>query len=122
MSEVVVTDAIKKKEIKSQGRIPGVVIDTLEPAEGFTNFDEYIAANLKVPDELKLKPISTGEVELSFEVNQQGEAVNIKVVKSLCTKCDEEAIRLLKEGPKWKRKKNKTGKITIKFQDDLRKQ
>jgi hypothetical protein len=37
------------------------------------------------------------------------------VVKSLCNKCDEEAIRLLKEGPKWKKKKNKKGSVTIRF-------
>jgi hypothetical protein len=90
-----------------------VMVDTLEPAEGWTNFDDYIASNIKTPDEFKTKPVK-GEVELSFEVNKEGEPVNITVVKSLCEKCDEEAIRLLKEGPKWKKNKKK-GKVKIKF-------
>jgi hypothetical protein len=90
------------------------IIDTLEPAKGWTDFDEYIANHLKSPDELNIKPV-TGEVLLSFEVNGEGQATNIKVEKSLCEKCDQEAIRLLKEGPKWKKKKNKRGNVIIRF-------
>ena len=110
-NEVVVLSEGRKKEV---ARVPRVIIDTLEPAEGLARFDDYVASNLKTPDELKLNQQS-GEVQLSFDVNRNGQPVNITVVKSLCDKCDEEAIRLLKEGPKWKKKKNKKGKITIKF-------
>jgi hypothetical protein len=95
-------------------KYPKVTIDTLEPAEGYVKFDDYVINNLKMPEELKTKTIA-GEVQLSFDVDQNGQPVNITVVKSLCQKCDEEAVRLLKEGPKWKKKKNKKGKITIKF-------
>ena len=91
-----------------------VVVDTLEPAEGWTNFDDYIVNNLRMPDELKSKPLH-GEVELAFDVNKEGDPVNITVVKSLCEKCDEEAIRLLKAGPKWKNNNKKKGKVKIKF-------
>ena len=95
-------------------KYPKVTIDTLEPAEGYVKFDDYVISNLKMPEELKTKTIA-GEVQLSFDVDQNGQPVNITVVKSLCEKCDEEAVRLLKEGPKWKKKKDKKGKITIKF-------
>lgn len=99
---------------KSSARYPQVIIDTLEPAEGYVHFDDYVASNLKMPEELKNKPVE-GEVQLSFDVDEEGQPTNITVVKSLCPKCDQEAIRLLKEGPKWKQKKNKKGKLTIKF-------
>lgn len=108
--EFVVT---KKKESPSTSRRMQMKVDTLEPAEGWTRYDDYIADNLKTPDELRIKPIN-GFVELSFDVNKDGEPVNIAVTRSLCDKCDEEAIRLLKEGPKWKQK-SKKGKIKIKF-------
>jgi TonB family protein len=110
--EVIVLN--KNPEKKKLDRYPKVTIDTLEPAEGYVKFDDYIAQNLKMPEELRDKPIS-GEVQLSFDVDKNGKPVNITVLKSLCEKCDEEAIRLLKEGPKWKRNRNKKGKITIKF-------
>ena len=104
----------RRKEAEEKGRLPRVIIDTLEPAEGYVHFDDYVANNLKTPEELQIKPVS-GEIQLSFDVNQAGEPVNIQVVKSLCDKCDDEAVRLLKEGPKWKKKKNKKGKLTIHF-------
>lgn len=110
--EVVVLDKTTGKEVKYS--YPRVIIDTLEPAGGYVKFDDYVANNLKMPDELKDKTLA-GEVQLSFEVDRKGQPVNITVVKSLCNKCDEEAIRLLKEGPKWKKKKNKKGRITIRF-------
>lgn len=102
------------KQKKSTERHPHVIIDTLEPAEGYVSFDAYVANNLKMPEEFRDKPVS-GEVQLSFDVGTNGQPTNITVVKSLCKKCDEEATRLLKEGPKWKKGKHKKGKITIKF-------
>ncbi|MBO9684752.1 MAG: energy transducer TonB [Flavisolibacter sp.] len=111
LQEVVVGYGVQRK---STDKYPKVTIDTLEPAEGYVKFDDYVINNLKMPEELKTKTIA-GEVQLSFDVDQNGQPVNITVVKSLCQKCDEEAVRLLKEGPKWKKKKNKKGKITIKF-------
>lgn len=113
LQEVVVTSAYgnqKKRETMQTQKIT----DTLEPAEGWPYFDDYIARSLEARSDQELQSID-GEVRLSFEVNRNGEPVNIRVVKSLCPRCDEEAIRLLKEGPKWKKKKNKKGKVTIRF-------
>jgi hypothetical protein len=112
MQEVVVVGYGAQK--KAMDKYPKVTIDTLEPAEGYVKFDDYVINNLKMPEELQTKTLS-GEVQLAFDVDQNGQPVNITVVKSLCEKCDEEAIRLLKEGPKWKKKEKKKGKITIKF-------
>ena len=109
--EVVVVGYSTKKKT---GPRPITIIDTLEPAECWTSYNDYIVSNLKSPEDLHMKPIS-GEVELSFDINKDGEPVNIAVVKSLCDKCDDEAIRLLKEGPKWKKKKKGKGKIAIRF-------
>jgi len=108
LQEVVIAKARKQPAQRMN-----VTIDSLEPAEGWTNFDDYVASHLKEPEELKEKGMK-GEVELLFEVNKEGEPVNIAVTQSLCAKCDEEAIRILKEGPKWKPNKKK-GKIKIKF-------
>ena len=55
-------------------------------------------------------------MEVSFEVDAKGEPVNIRVEKSLCDKCDKEAIRLIKEGPKWKQNaRNNRTTVTIPF-------
>jgi TonB family protein len=82
-----------------------------EPADGWYNYDTYIVNNIKTPEDVKAKR-ATGDVQVSFDVNKNGDPTNIKVEKSLCQKCDEEAIRLIKEGPKWKRK-GKKSRVTV---------
>jgi TonB family protein len=73
-----------------------------------------------VPEEYKSKPANKATVEISFEVDKNGDPVNIKIEKSLCDKCNKEAIRLIKEGPKWKcnAKKGRTT-VTIPFNNSL---
>ena len=97
-------------------RQDNMTVEEPEPADGWYNYDTYIANNMKISDEIKTKAAPSSQVELSFEVNKYGEPVNIKVEKSVCKECDEEAIRLLKEGPKWKKnKKNKRAKVSVGF-------
>ncbi|HRG82861.1 MAG TPA: energy transducer TonB, partial [Chitinophagaceae bacterium] len=89
-----------------------------EPVDGWVNYDSYLANNLNLPEEFRQqKNTESKSVELSFEVDKNGEPVNIRVEKSLCNSCDKEAIRLVKEGPKWKRNAAKKGrtKVTINF-------
>jgi TonB family protein len=97
----------------SRSRMASVKIEELEPADGWSNYNTYLANNLNVPEDLKRKEEMKGQVQLSFEVNQQGDPINIRVEKSLCAKCDEEAVRVVKQGPKWKKKSKKAKRITI---------
>ncbi len=87
------------------------------PADGWENYDTYLSNNLVMPEEYRNKPNTTATaVEVSFEVDAKGEPVNIRVEKSLCDKCDKEAIRLIKEGPKWKQNaRNNRTTVTIPF-------
>lgn len=97
------------KRDTSRSNIGSLKFEEPEPADGWTNYDTYIANNLNMPVDQPEK----GQVELSFEVNTDGNPVNIKVEKSLCQKCDEEAVRLVKQGPKWKKKNKKTNRVTV---------
>jgi hypothetical protein len=101
-----VLDTVKRNLSRARGNMK---FEEPEPADGWDYYDSYLVNNLNVPEtfERKLTQQGGGEVELSFEVNKHGEPINIKIEKSLCDKCDEEAIRLVKEGPKWKRKAKK---------------
>jgi hypothetical protein len=80
---------------------------------GWNKFREYLKQNLKpvVEEEKSYK----GQVALSFEINKRGKPVKIKVEQSLCSACDEEAIRLLKDGPRWKLVNNRQ-RVNIEFQ------
>jgi TonB family protein len=89
-----------------------MVLDEPEPVDGWSNYDTYLVNNLKTPESFRGKQSISGEVELAFDVDKNGAPINITVKKSLCESCDKEAIRLVKEGPKWKRKIKK-GKATV---------
>ena len=84
-----------------------------EPEAGWGNYNTYVANNIQIPENIRGKNLSRSDVELSFEVDRNGQPTNIKITKSShCKACDDEAIRLLREGPKWK-KKGKKNKTTI---------
>lgn len=110
----VATQTISTKKINAEKRqlTSTMKLEEPEPVDGWENYDSYLSNNLNVPDDFKTKQTGSGQVEVSFEVNKYGEPVNFKVEKSLCSRCDQEAIRLIKEGPKWKRKAKK-GRTTV---------
>lgn len=110
------TTVSNKKVNTERVRQSTMVLEEPEPYDGWYNYDTYIANNINLPDDVKQKNTSKGEVELSFDVSKNGEPINIKVEKSVCKECDEEAIRLLKEGPKWKKKKkNSRARLNVPF-------
>ncbi len=71
-----------------------------QPADGMTSFKDYINQNKIYPQAAAENEIS-GVVKLELKISSSGEVVNIEVKKSLGFGCDAEAIRLIKEGPKW---------------------
>ncbi len=114
LSEVVISN--KKPNAVARSREANMKLEEPEPADGWDNYDSYLVNNVKLPDEYVTKQQGGGEVQVSFEVDKNGEPVNFKIEKSLCKKCDQEAIRLIKEGPKWRRKaKNGRTTVTITF-------
>lgn len=90
-----------------------VTLTEPEPEPGWDKYDSYLANNVIIPDDFKPVKTETNSVQVSFEVDKNGEPVNFKVEKSLCSSCDKEAIRLIKAGPKWKRNANKKGRTTV---------
>jgi TonB family protein len=118
LSEVVINNQKPNAAVRRDNN--NVKLVEPEPADGWENYDTYLVNNLNPPEEIKSKQNTGGQVEVSFEVDKNGNPVNIKVEKSLCKKCDDEAIRLIKEGPKWKRhaKKGRTT-VTVPFNNSL---
>lgn len=87
-----------------------------EPIDGWQKYDTYVANNLQIPDNLRPKLPPAPTVELSFEVDKLGQPVNIRVIKSLCNECDAEAIRLIRDGPRWKPTRNgRKTRVTLSF-------
>ena len=109
----------KTKKNGVENRRQKLKFDTVlnvEPADGWSNYDTYLSNNL-LPSAGILQKNIHGEVEVSFDVHSNGKLSNLNVARSLCGDCDEEALRVIKDGPQWKVKKGKKdrGKIKVKF-------
>lgn len=72
-----------------------------QPAKGFPDYKAYLRNNLKYP-ETALQNKIEGNVRVEFVVEANGALSDFKIKKGLGYGCDEEAIRLVKEGPAWK--------------------
>ena len=87
----------------------------VEPADGWDNYNTYVANNLDIPISNSKGDIH-GEVEITFDVKSNGTISNIRVNKSLGAEYDEAAKRLIQEGPQWKVKKGRKTSAKIKVQ------
>jgi hypothetical protein len=106
---VIARSKVNTKRVRQFGN----TAEEAEPQDGWDNYDTYLVNNVQLPAFVKgAGEKNMGEVELSFEVDKDGKPQNIAVRKSLCSSCDQEAIRLVKEGPRWKRK-TKKAKATV---------
>lgn len=61
---------------------------------------EYIGSNLKYPESAAKENVE-GRVVLRFVVAKSGEIKDITVLRSLDSRCDAEAMRVVSEMPKW---------------------
>lgn len=77
------------------------VVDVMpEFPGGETELLKYMARNVKYPAE-SIKNKEEGSLSLSFIINKDGSLSDIKVVKSLTPLLDAEAVRVVKNMPKW---------------------
>lgn len=70
------------------------------PLGGNKDFKKYLEENLQYPEQAQENDIE-GTVVLELTISSNGSITNIDLKKSLGYGCDEEAIRLVNEGPKW---------------------
>lgn len=77
------------------------IIPPAKPEGGFQQFQAYIEKEMKYPS-LAIENKVEGTVEIQFTIKKNGNLTNFKVLKGLGYGCEQEAIRLLDEGPKWK--------------------
>ncbi len=95
LSEVVVIGygAQKKEDVTG--------ITRAQPSAGYAAYKSYLKENLQYPQAARENNIE-GVVKVAFEVSPTGKLQDFSIQKSLGYGCDEEAIRLIKEGPGWK--------------------
>jgi protein TonB len=78
-----------------------IVEESAEPLGGYAAFYKYVNKNIKYPNQAKRMGVE-GKVYVQFVVDQNGNITDVKAIRGIGAGCDEEAIRVLRESPKWK--------------------
>jgi len=87
-------------------RIPGTlpfdspVMELATPAGGRKVFKQYLEQNIRYPEQA-IKNQVEGKVTVQFTIETSGQLSEFKVIRGIGFGCDEEVIRLIKQGPKW---------------------
>jgi protein TonB len=84
-----------------------------EPVNGFKNFYQQLAKNLKYPTQAKHMG-TEGKVFVEFIVNKNGEPSDLKIIRGIGSGCDEEALRVLSL-TKWEPGKQRGKPVRVKM-------
>ena len=71
-----------------------------EPVSGYPKYKQYVKDNLQYPP-VALENKVEGNVIISFVVNPDQQLSDFKIRRRLGYGCEEEALRLIKNGPAW---------------------
>ena len=78
-----------------------------EPLGGWAALDKYMRSENRLAN--TGKPVRA--VEVSFMIDKAGNPITIKVTKGAAKELDQEAIRLIKDGPRWQQPTKPEGKV-----------
>ncbi|RBQ06907.1 energy transducer TonB [Pedobacter miscanthi] len=81
---------------------------------GISKFYDYLAKEMKYPAAAK-KNKTQGKVFASFIVEKDGTLTDVRVIRSLSKETDAEAIRVLRNSPKWNPAQNKGIAVRVKY-------
>lgn len=95
--------------VLQQDKVYKVVEYMPEFPGGMNSLLDYIAKNIKYPEEAQKKGIN-GRVILQFIVNTDGSLSDFKIIRGVDPQLDAEALRVVKSMPKWTPGKDK-GKV-----------
>lgn len=113
--ETVIEEVIEEEpEEEEVEQVFLIVEDQPEPNGGMGAFYEYLGKKIRYPEQARRMGVE-GRVFVEFVVDKDGSLTEIKVVKGIGAGCDDEAIRVLKNAPKWKPGKQRGRPVKVKM-------
>jgi TonB family protein len=99
LSEVVVTAfGVSQNSSITFTKIP--TVDLAHPTDGYPSFKQYLQQSLRYPEQAQGNKVE-GRVTVEFTVEPNGNLTDFKVIRGIGYGCEEELIRLIKEGVRW---------------------
>ena len=113
VDDVEINAEVDQNEVIEEYVAPEIVEDEVVEAEIFTVVEqmpefpggmnrlaEYLATNIRYPQLARESGIQ-GRVFINFVVEADGSVTNVRVIRSLGGGCDEEAMRVVRNMPRW---------------------
>jgi TonB family protein len=75
-------------------------VNLAHPETGNRAFKQYLETNISYPQEA-IASKTEGRVTVEFVVEADGSLTNFTIIRGIGSGCEEELIRLIKEGPAW---------------------
>lgn len=107
LEEVVVTGYGAQKKENVTGAVTTIEVDEYEieyreaqPVEGDKAYKTYIELSMTYPQAARENNVK-GTVRLQISISKTGDITDVEVKSGLGFGCDEEAVRLVEQGPKW---------------------
>ena len=91
-----------------------IVEEMPEYPGGLNKLTDYLSKNIKYPQMARESGIQ-GRVFVNFVVEPDGSVSNVNVMRSLGGGCDEEAVRVVKNMPKWKPGKQRGKPVRVSY-------
>lgn len=91
-----------------------IVEDQPAPKGGMGAFYEYVNKNIKYPSQARRMGVE-GRVFVQFVVDKNGNLTDVQAVKGIGAGCDEEAVRVIKNAPKWKPGKQRGKAVRVRM-------
>ncbi|NJN26050.1 MAG: energy transducer TonB [Cyclobacteriaceae bacterium] len=111
IEEVVFDQAPEEEEAE---QIFTIVEDQPTPEGGMAAFYQFVQKNLKYPAQARRMGIE-GKVFVQFVVDKDGSLTEVQAVKGIGAGCDEEAVRVIEEAPKWKPGKQRGRSVKVRM-------
>jgi len=96
--EDIVFEEAPEEEVADE--IFDIVEDQPGPPGGMAAFYKYVGKEMKYPNQARRMGIE-GRVFVQFVVDKSGNLTEVRAIKGIGAGCDEEAVRVLKNAPKW---------------------
>ncbi len=96
--EEIVFEEAPEEEVADE--IFDIVEDQPGPPGGMAAFYKYVGKEMKYPNQARRMGIE-GRVFVQFVVDKTGQITDVRAIKGIGAGCDEEAVRVLQNAPKW---------------------
>ena len=97
IEEIILEEAPEEEDVD---QIFNIVEQQAEFKGGMKKFYEYVFKKMKYPPQARRMGIE-GKVYVQFVVERDGSITDVQAIRGIGAGCDEEAMKCIKESPKW---------------------